>query len=145
MKSKHISLPEHMTALRQYEPGGALKTEHLPLPLPGPGQVLVKMEASPINPSDLAVMAGGYLERSYPFTPGLEGSGTVVRAGRGFFPRIRLGKKVACSPPSGGDGTWAEYMLTSAMNVSPLPGHISHKIGAPVQYSLPADPGSQVR
>lgn len=130
MKSKHHSLPKLMTVLRQFEPGGDLKIEQIPLPQPGPGQVLVKMKASPINPSDLAVMAGGYLERSYPFTPGLEGCGTVVKAGKGFLSRIRLGHRVACSPPSGGDGTWAEYMLTSALNVSPLPGPVSSEQGS---------------
>jgi NADPH:quinone reductase-like Zn-dependent oxidoreductase len=88
------------------------------------------MEASPINPSDLALLAGGYLERSYPFTPGLEGSGTVVAAGSGVFPRLRLGKRVACSPQHGGDGAWAAFMLTSAMNVAPLPDRISSELGS---------------
>ena len=85
-----------MAAVRQYQPGGALAMEQVEVPRPGPGEVLVKMGASPVNPSDLALIAGGYLERSYPFTPGLEGSGTVVLAGKGIIPRIRLGKRVAC-------------------------------------------------
>jgi len=125
-----INIPEQMSALRQREPGAELQIEKLPVPSPGPGQVLVKMDAAPVNPSDLALLAGGYLERSYPFTPGLEGSGTVVAAGSGLFPRLRLGKRVACSPPHGGDGTWATYMLTSAMNVAPLPKKISSEQGA---------------
>lgn len=119
-----------MAAVRQYRPGGALEMEQVEVPRPGPGEVLVKMGASPVNPSDLALLAGGYLERSYPFTPGLEGSGTVVLAGKGIFPRIRLGKRVACSPAHGGDGTWAEYMITSAMNTAPLPRRISMEEGA---------------
>ena len=123
-------MPEEMKAIRQHEPGGALKVEQTRVPRPGPGEVVVKMDASPINPSDLALIAGGYLERSYPFTPGLEGSGTVVVAGSGLLPRLRLGKRVACSPAHGGDGTWAEYMLTSAMNVAPLPGGISQEMGS---------------
>ncbi|MEA3462995.1 MAG: zinc-binding dehydrogenase [Bacteroidota bacterium] len=119
-----------MSALRQHEPGGALKIEQTKVPQPGPGEVLVKMDASPVNPSDLALLAGGYLKRSYPFTPGLEGSGTVVAAGSGLFPRLRLGKRVACSPRHGGDGTWAEFMRTSAMNVAPLPSGISSEQGS---------------
>ena len=119
-----------MAAVRQYRPGGALEMEQVEVPRPGPGEVLVKMGASPVNPSDLALLAGGYLERSYPFTPGLEGSGTVVLAGKGIFPRIRLGKRVACSPAHGRDGTWAEYMITSAMNTAPLPRRISMEEGA---------------
>jgi len=130
MKAKGIRIADRMTVIRQDQAGGALKIEELAIPRPGPGEVLVKMDASPINPSDLALLAGGYMERTYPFTPGLEGSGTVVEAGSGLFPRLRLGKKVACTPNTGGDGTWAGYMLTSAMKVVPLPSDISQEQGA---------------
>lgn len=119
-----------MRAVRQYQAGGSLSYETVQVPEPGPGQVLVRMDAAPINPSDLALLRGGYLERSYPFTPGLEGSGTVVAAGKGLFPRLRLGRRVACSPMQGGDGSWAEYMLTSAMHVAPLPEQISSEQGS---------------
>ncbi len=43
---------------------------------------------------------------------------------------MRLGKRVACSPLSGGDGTWAEYMKTSVMKTVPLPGEIDMDQGA---------------
>ena len=130
MKSRGVKIPDMMAAIRQHQAEGELKTEQIAIPRPGPGEVLVKMDASPINPSDLAMLAGGYMERSYPFTPGLEGSGTIVEAGSGLFPRLRMGKRVACSPKPGGDGTWAEFMLTSAMKVVPLPLHISLEQGA---------------
>lgn len=130
MKTKGPQLPEQMTAIRQHRPGGALSFEQIAVPRPGPGQVLIRMDASPVNPSDLAMLAGGYLERTYPFTPGLEGSGTVVAAGKGIIPGLRLGKRVACSPLHGADGCWAEYMLTSAMNVAPLPSKISMEQGS---------------
>jgi len=130
MKLRGYQPPDWMSAIRQHEPGGLLKMEQIEVPHPGPGEVLVKMDASPVNPSDLALLAGGYLERPYPFTPGLEGSGTVVVAGRGIFPGLRLGKRVACSPPHGGDGTWADFMLTSAMNTAPLPNQISSQQGS---------------
>jgi NADPH:quinone reductase-like Zn-dependent oxidoreductase len=104
--------------------------EEVDLPRPGRGEVLIKMDSSPINPSDLALLAGGYLKRNYPFTPGLEGSGTVIRSGGGILARLRMRKKVACSPISGGDGTWSEYMLTSAMHCAPLPRNISMEQGS---------------
>ena len=117
-------MAEMMQAVRQNEAGGKLHIESVPVPVPGPGEVLVKMTASPINPSDLANISGTYMAKSWPFTPGLEGSGTIVKAGGGILPRLRLGKKVACSPSAGGDGTWAEYMKTSVMKTVPLPGDI---------------------
>jgi len=129
--SKHkIPLPGKMLATRQKVAGGPLSIEEVDVPLPKKGEVLVKMDSSPINPSDLALLAGGYLERNYPFTPGLEGSGTVVRSGGGILARLRKGKKVACSPNSGADGSWAEYMVTSAMHCAPLPRDISLEQGS---------------
>ncbi len=70
------------------------------------------------------------MTKSWPFTPGLEGSGTIVKAGGGLMPRMRLGKRVACSPNAGGDGTWAEYMKTSVMKTVPLPRKIDMEQGS---------------
>ena len=123
-------MSEMMKAIRQREPGAKLQIESIPIPEPGPGEVLVRMSASPINPSDLASIAGTYMVRSWPFTPGLEGSGTIVKAGSGLLPRLRLGKRVACSPNAGGDGTWAEYMKTSVMKTVPIPGNIDLEQGS---------------
>jgi NADPH:quinone reductase-like Zn-dependent oxidoreductase len=119
-----------MKAVRQKEAGGPLSLEEVDVPRPGRGEVLIKIDSSPVNPSDLALIAGGYLERNYPFTPGLEGSGTVVQSGGGILPGLRMGKRVACSPHSGGDGTWAEYLLTSVMSCAPLPQNISLEQGS---------------
>ncbi len=119
-----------MRSVRQHEPGGELFVESLPVPEPGPGEVLVKMAAAPINPSDLAILAGRTRVHSWPFTPGMEGSGTIVKPGRGLLPLLRLGKRVACSPGPGGEGTWAEYMLTSATRTVPLPGKVGMQQGS---------------
>ena len=119
-----------MLAARQKEPGGPLRIEEVDVPLPKKGEVLVKMDSSPINPSDLALLTGGYVERNYPFIPGLEGSGTVLLSGGGIMAQLRKGKKVACSPNSGADGAWAEYMVTSVMHCAPLPRNISLEQGS---------------
>ncbi len=123
-------MSEMMKSVRQLEAGGDLVIESVPIPEPGPGEVLVEMAASPINPSDLANISGGYQVQKWPFTPGLEGSGVVVKAGKGLLPSMRSGKRVACSPDPGGHGTWAEYMKTSAMRVVPLPGEVAMEQGA---------------
>jgi len=119
-----------MRAVRQHGPGGKLVMETVPLPVPGPGEVLIKMHASPINFSDLSINLGDPPASHYPFTPGLEGSGTVVKAGRGLFPALRKGKRVACTPVPGTDGTWAEYMVTGALRCTPLPGQVSSEQGS---------------
>jgi len=121
---------ESMKAVRQHKLGGELLVESLPLPEPGPGQVLVKMAAAPINPADLASIRESYMDSSWPFTPGFEGAGTVVKVGKGVFPSLRMGKRVACSPLHGGDGTWAEYMLAEAMSTVVLPSSLDLHSGS---------------
>ena len=85
------------------------------IPKPGPGEVLVKMHSSPINPSDLTFLQGDYgIEKQYPAVPGFEGSGTVVDAGKGILPALWKGKNVACAASPKYNGCWAEYMVTAA-------------------------------
>lgn len=126
------SIPMTMHAIQLDEPSGQLAWREIPVPRPQAGQVLIRMAAAPINPSDLNALAGGSYqgERRYPFTPGLEGSGTVVDAGAGLMPRWLNGRRVACSANLSGDGTWAEYMVTSAALCVPLARRVSLEQGA---------------
>src|SRR5215510_4293662 len=109
------SIPSTMHAVQLDEPNGSLTLRKIPAPRPQQGQVLIRMAAAPINPSDLGPLSGlSYgVKRQFPFTPGLEGSGTVIEAGQGLLPRLLKGRRVACSAPLTGEGTWAEYMVTS--------------------------------
>ncbi|HLO31274.1 MAG TPA: zinc-binding dehydrogenase, partial [Anaerolineales bacterium] len=66
----------------------------------------------------------------FPFTPGLEGSGTVVEAGGGIMPRLLNGRRVACAAELAGNGTWAEYMVTSAQSCIPLNRNVSLEQGS---------------
>ena len=87
-----------MKAVVLTEPSAQPKVATIPVPQPGPREVLVKMHSSPINPSDLAFLAGGYgIKKPFPVVPGFEGSGIVVAAGKGILPKMWLGKKMACA------------------------------------------------
>ncbi len=123
------AIPSTMRAIQLEEPNGRLTVREVPVPRPGRGQVLVRMAAAPINPSDLSWLTGAR-QRIYPFTPGNEGSGTVVAAGEGLMPRLLLGRRVACSASAGGSGTWAEYALASAKACIPLNRNVSLEQGA---------------
>lgn len=118
--------------LRSYEGGPAtIGMAEKPLPRPGKGQVLIRMSAAPINPSDLMFVQGVYgIRKKLPVVPGLEGSGVIVAAGPGFAAQVLVGQRVACAAPDWGDGTWAEYMLTTANRCIPLLKHISNVQGA---------------
>lgn len=81
------SLPKNMQAVLLGENGGPLSVRQIPVPQPGSGEVLVRMAASPINPSDLGFIKGGYgFQKPFPVVPGFEGSGIVVAAGPGLLP-----------------------------------------------------------
>ncbi len=128
------AIPTTMRALvlHAYEIGSyaSLTLEERSTPQPGQGEVLVRMAASPINPSDLASLQGLYgVKKALPIVPGIEGCGTVVRAGPGLLARRLLGKRVACAAGTG-DGAWAEYMVASALQCSPLPNNVSDEQGS---------------
>lgn len=114
-------MSDTMTVLELTAYGAPPRPVQRPIPEPGPGEVLVRIAAAPINPSDLATLVGSYAGRGdLPRIPGLEGSGTVVAAGPGLLPRLRMGSNVALSIPQGSDGTWAQYTLTHANLTIPL-------------------------
>jgi NADPH2:quinone reductase len=126
-----MNIPSTMLAVHLEKPGGPLVVRTIPVPAPGKGEVLVKIAASPVNPSDLARIKGLYSgEELLTFLPGIEGSGKVVAAGKGLLPALWLGKRVACSSGSPSSGTWAEYMVTSASFCFPLPDKISDEQGS---------------
>jgi NADPH:quinone reductase len=125
------SIPSTMHAMQLDEPNGRLTLRELRVPRPQAGQVLIRMAAAPINPSDIGSLTGlSYSgKRQFPFTPGLEGSGIVIEAGEGIMPRLLNGRRVACSALLTGDGTWAEYMVTSAQSCIPLNKNVSMEQG----------------
>ena len=57
---------------------------------------MIKVHSAVINQSDILMVNGKYsLDLEYPFTPGWEGSGTVIKAGAGTLCQYLVGKRVA--------------------------------------------------
>lgn len=129
-----IIVPESMQVveLRQYsEDNVQLSISTRKVPIPVSGQVLVKIAASPINPSDLSFLAGNYgIKKKLPTVPGFEASGMVVASGGGVLGAYLRGKRVACAAMPDLDGSWAEYMLTSAAQCIPLRRSVELEQGA---------------
>ena len=99
----------------------SLRVARRSVPRPGPGQVLVRIEAAPCNPSDLLFLQGLYgVSKALPTAPGWEGAGTVVSSGSGWLGRRLVGKRVACAGQGAGDGTWAQYFVANAAECVPL-------------------------
>jgi NADPH2:quinone reductase len=126
------SLPERMRALVvKGHDGGArsLALSEVPVPVPAPGEVLIRVAASPINPNDLLALRGAYeVDKPVGSVAGFEGSGRVVR-GAGFMARMLVGRRVSFAA---GDrsGAWAELATTSVMRCVPLGADVTDDEGA---------------
>lgn len=120
-----IDYPMRAILFEQFgEPADVLRLQEVPDPIPGPGQVRVKMLACPINPSDLMVVRGNYGKLpALPATPGFEGVGVVELAGPGMLGRFLVGRRVAAINSQ--TGSWAEKALLSARQAIPLSSRLS--------------------
>ena len=80
-----------MLAMRLHSPGTPLRPERLPVPEPGPGQVLIRVAACGVCRTDLHVVDGDLTEGSYPLVPGHEIVGRVAKGGARFAAGARVG------------------------------------------------------
>jgi NADPH:quinone reductase len=114
-------LPAQMTVVGISKPGGpeVLIPETRPVPAPGPGEILIKVEAAGVNRPDVAQRSGSYPPPpGASDLPGLEIAGEVVALGTGAT-RHKLGDKVMSLVAGGG---YAQYCLAQdaqAMTVPP--------------------------
>jgi len=95
----------------------SLKVEKRDIIKPGGDEVLIKVSASPCNPSDIAFIQGGYnIVKPLPAIPGFEGTGIVVESGSFAEARRLKGKRVSFFSQEPAGGAWAEYVTTRARN-----------------------------
>ncbi len=86
-------LPETMKALRVHGPGRGLSADDVPVPVPGDGEVLLRVLACGVCRTDLHVLDSELPNLRYPVTPGHEIVGRVVRVGAQADPQW-LGQRV---------------------------------------------------
>jgi NADPH:quinone reductase len=116
-----------MQAIRIYEPGGPeeLRLEELPTPMPGPGQALVRVEASGVNFIDIYHRMGLY-KLALPTTLGQEGAGTVEAVAQDVTV-VKSGDRVAWAMIL---GSYATHAVIAADRLVPLPAEIDAQQGA---------------
>ena len=120
-----------MKAIRVEEFGApeVMKLGEVPMPEPGPGQVLVRIHAAGINPVETYIRAGTYPRKpALPFTPGNDGAGVIEQVGLDV--KLRKGDRVYTAGSI--TGTYAEYALCQASQVHLLPANASFAQGAAV-------------
>ncbi len=145
-----------MRAMVLEKAGEPLVACDLPIPEPGPHQVLVRVSACGVCRTDLHVVDGELTEPKLPLIPGHEIIGTVAATGAGVerfsegarvgIPWLgatcgacrycRAGHENLCARPAFTgyqlDGGYAEYALADARYCFPIPGHYGDAEAAPL-------------
>lgn len=118
-----------MRAIQFEEHGGpeVLKVVDLPIPAPGPGQVLIRVDAVGVNFIEIYFRKGTY-KGMLPLTPGSEAAGTVEEVGPGVT-GFTTGELVASTAVL---GSYAEYALAPAAQLVKVPVGISAEQAAAV-------------
>ncbi|GAA1016154.1 NADPH:quinone reductase [Acrocarpospora pleiomorpha] len=99
------------------EPEG-LEIRHGAVPAPGPGQVLIRMEATGVSFAEQQMRRGRYYDQPpFPFVPGYDLVGTVLATGEGVEPGL-AGTRVAALVKVGG---WASHVIVEAADVVEVP------------------------
>jgi NADPH2:quinone reductase len=112
---------------KAYGPPENLVIEQRPDPVPGPGEVLVDIQAAGINFPDILLIAGTYqVKIPPPFVPGNEAAGIVEAVGEGVS-RVRPGDRVIATPSG---GAFADKCLVPEKLCLPLPDALSFEQGA---------------
>jgi len=123
---------QSMKAIRVHEFGGpeVLRLEEVPMPRPGPSQVLVRMHAVGVNPVETYIRAGTFGYRpTLPYTPGNDGAGVVEEIGSDVN-KLKPGDRVYIARSV--SGTYAEFALCATEQVHPLPANVSFEQGAAI-------------
>lgn len=118
-----------MKALRSHAVGGpeTLTLDEVDSPIPGPGQVRIKVKACSINYPDVLIIQDMYqFKPPRPFSPGGEASGVVDTVGEGVT-QWQVGDRVIAST---GNGGLAEEIVADAARLWPLPEGVSFETGA---------------
>lgn len=113
---------------REFGPTDHLEVVDEPDPAPGPGQVVVAVEAAGASFVDGLIVRGGYqLRPEPPFTPGTAVAGRVVAAGEGVDGRVR-GCRVAALMM--GFGAYASHVVVPAEEIAPLSEDVDAAVAA---------------
>jgi propanol-preferring alcohol dehydrogenase len=150
-------IPKFMKAAVVREFGRPLTIEEIPVPVPGPGEVLIKIVASGVCHTDLHAARGDWpVKPVLPFVPGHEGAGFVAAVGAGVR-RVKEGDAVGlawlhdacggCEHCTSGwetlceqqhnsgynvNGSFAEYAIGNADYIAPLPANGNFAELAPI-------------
>lgn len=118
--------------LKSYGGVDQFSIEDVPTPKPGPGEVLIRIVASAVNPFDLMLRQGfmaQYVPLPLPAILGGDAAGTVAELGAGVS-GWAVGDRVVADFAANGKGAHAEYGVVPASSIARLPASLGFEQGA---------------
>jgi NADPH:quinone reductase len=107
-----------------------LRVVELPDPVPGPGEVRIRVHAATVNPTDTGLRAGlraaQLKDVPPPYVPGMDAAGVLDQIGQGVSADLRAGDHVmAIVVPRGSHGAYSELLIVPAESVARSPAGAS--------------------
>ena len=144
MSNRRRDIPERMKAAAadRFGPPSVLKLRDLPVPKPGPGEVLIRLVTAGVGSWDASIREGSWRRPGrprFPLVPGTDGAGVIVAKGSRVS-RFRVGDRVYAyefGNPQG--GFYAEFAVAAARHVGRIPKALDmHAAGAATTTGLTA-------
>ena len=134
--SGHAQSLSNMRAIQIQEFGDpeVLRVQEVPIPVPGPGELLVRVHAAAVNPVDTSIRsgrAGGLSGASLPYVPGFDLSGTVTAIGPGVE-KFDVDDEVFAMVNLRRGGTYAEYTIVLENEAALKPARVTHAEAAAI-------------
>jgi len=111
------------------EPKDVIKIVDLPIPKPGPNEVLIKVYAVSLNAIDYKLVQGWFaqlLKKPFPTTVGIDFAGVIEEIGHKVRGNLQKGLRVAGQIPfTARTGTWSQYLTISPAFIVPIPDNCS--------------------
>jgi NADPH:quinone reductase-like Zn-dependent oxidoreductase len=115
----------HAAVVREFGPPRVISVDAVPQPVPGPGEVLVRVRAAGVGPWDGEIRSGRRaVAPALPLTLGSELSGVVERVGQGVRD-FRVGERVFGVTNPGFTGAYAEVAVAQAATLAKKPKTVS--------------------
>lgn len=114
--------------ISRYGPPEVFSIDDVPVPRPGPHDVLIEVHAASVNPVDWKIRSGdqrALIHYRLPWTLGLDVSGRVTEVGRRVT-RFRVGDEVYGSPTHRRPGTYADYVAVDERALALKPRRLTH-------------------
>ena len=129
VRRREIVLAVKVIRVHQFGGPEVLYLEEVPVPAPGPGQVLVRVHAAGVNPVETYQRSGSNPSIPLPWTPGMDAAGVVEAIGAGVT-GVTPGDRVYTSDTL--TGSYAEFALCKCRGIHHLPAGITFAQGAAI-------------